>query len=77
MRQNAYDRNLKWTFEDLLPCDCYAIQTNDPTIRSQALQPASAGEVADMNKLHVTRIANLALVQCVILANKLPLQELK
>jgi len=53
MRQNAYDRNVKWTFEDLLPCYCYAIKTNDRTIRSQALQPASAaaGEVADMSKL--------------------------
>jgi len=24
MQQNAYYRNLKWTFEDLLPCYCYA-----------------------------------------------------
>jgi len=28
MRQNVYYRNLKWTFEDLLPCCCYAIKTN-------------------------------------------------
>ena len=49
MRQNAYDRN--WTFEYLLPCHCYAIKSNDRTIRSQALQPASAGEVANMSKL--------------------------
>jgi len=49
MQQNAYDRN--WTFEDLLPCYCYAIKSNDRTIRSQALQPASAGEVANMGKL--------------------------
>jgi len=48
MRQNAYDH---WTFEDLLPCYCYAIKSNDRTIRSQALQPASAGEVANMSKL--------------------------
>jgi len=48
MRQNAYDRN--WTFEDLLPCYCYAIKSNDRTIRSQALQPAPVGEVANMGK---------------------------
>jgi len=28
MRENAYHRSLKWTFEDLLPCYCYAIKTN-------------------------------------------------
>jgi len=47
--QNAYYRN--WTFENLLPCYCYATESNDRTIRSQALQPASAGEVAKMSKL--------------------------
>jgi len=53
MRQNTYDCNLKWTSADLLPCYCYAIKTNDRTIRSQALQhaSASAGEVADMSEL--------------------------
>jgi len=49
MRQNAYDRN--GTFEDLLLCYCYAIKSNDRTIRSQALQPASAGKSANMSKL--------------------------
>jgi len=32
MRQNAYYRNLKWTFEDLFPCYCYAIKTKSTTI---------------------------------------------
>ena len=49
MRQNAFDRN--WTFGDLLPCHCYAIKSNDRTICSQALQPTSAGEVANTSKL--------------------------
>jgi len=49
MRQNAFDRN--WTFEPCCHCYCYAIKSNDRTIRSQALQPASAGEVANMSKL--------------------------
>jgi len=38
-------------FEELLPCYCYAIKSTDRTIRSQALQPVSAGEVADMSEL--------------------------
>ena len=33
MWQNAYYRNLKWTFEDLLPCYCYAVKTKSTTIR--------------------------------------------
>jgi len=32
MRQNAYSHNLKWTFEDLLPCYRYAIKTKSSTI---------------------------------------------
>jgi len=64
MRHNAYDRNL--TFEGLLACCCYAIKSNDQTIRSQALQPASASEVANMSKPQAhrdTRTANPPLVQ--------------
>jgi len=49
MRQNAYDRN--WTLEDLLPYYCYSIKSNGWTIRSEALQPESACEVANMSKL--------------------------
>jgi len=33
MRQNACSHNLKWTFEDLLPCYCYAVNTKSTTIR--------------------------------------------
>jgi len=34
LRQNAcYYRNKKWTFEDLLPCYCYAMRTKRTTIR--------------------------------------------
>jgi len=33
MRKNAYYSNLKWTFEDLLPCYCYVIKTNSRTNR--------------------------------------------
>jgi len=44
MWQNAYYRNLKLTFEDLLPCYSYAIKTKSTTIRSQVSQPASAGK---------------------------------
>ena len=50
MRQNACDRN--WTFEDLLPCYCYAIKNNDRTIHSQALQPTSAGVIPNMSSLN-------------------------
>jgi len=39
MQRNTYDRNC--TFEDLLPCYCYVIKSNDRTIHSQALQHAS------------------------------------
>jgi len=34
-----------------LPSYCYAIKSNDRTIRSQVLQPASAGELANMSKV--------------------------
>ena len=41
-RQNTYCRNLKWTFEDLLPCYCYAIKVNNrkflPQFRNLPLQ---------------------------------------
>ena len=33
MRQNAYYCHLKSTFEDLLPCYCYAIETESTTLR--------------------------------------------
>jgi len=51
MCQNAYCRNLKWTFEDLSPGYCYAIKTERRTIRSKVSQPASAGKGADTSEL--------------------------
>ena len=42
--------NLKLTFEDLLPCYCYAIKTKSTTIRQQVSQPASAGKGSDQNR---------------------------
>ena len=48
-----FDHYLKWTFEDLLPCYCYAIKTNDNTIRLLVSQLASAGKRADMNELQI------------------------
>jgi len=33
MRKNAYYRNLKWAFEDLLQCNCYAAKPRSTTIR--------------------------------------------
>ena len=50
VRQNAYYRNFKWTFEDLLPCYCYCNKSNSRTIRSYVPQPASAGKAADMSE---------------------------
>jgi len=46
-------RNLKWTFEDSLPCNYYAIKTNSRTISSQVSQPASTGKWADMRGLQL------------------------
>ena len=51
MRKNAYYSNLKWTFENLLPCCCYAMKINSKSIRSQVSQPVCAGKGADMSEL--------------------------
>jgi len=40
--------HLKWSFEDVRPCYCYTIKTNSRSIRSQVMQPASAGKGAEM-----------------------------
>ena len=48
VRENAYYRNLKCIFEDLLPCYYYATKANGRTIRSRVSQPASAGKEADL-----------------------------
>ena len=61
-KQNACYRNTKWTFEDLLPCYCYAMKTNWRTICSQlSYLPLQVKKGA---LLHDTRTVNLALVQC-------------
>jgi len=39
MQQNACYCNIKWAFADLLPCYCYAIQTNSGIIRSRLSHP--------------------------------------
>jgi len=46
--QNAYYRDLKCIFEDLLPCYCYATKANSRTIRSRVSQPASVDKEADL-----------------------------
>jgi len=51
MRKNTYNRNLKWTIADLLPCYCYAIKTSRRTIRWLVSQPSSADKRADMSEL--------------------------
>jgi len=43
-----YWHNSKWTFEDLLPCYCYATNANSRTVRSQVSQFAFAGKGADL-----------------------------
>jgi len=48
MRYNASHRNLKYIFEYLLPCYCYATKANSRTIRSQVSQPAAAGREANL-----------------------------
>ena len=66
-------RNMKWTLEDWLPCNCYAMKTKGTTIRSQVSQPASEGKGADMSELqthHCMIPVNLALVQCECHAGK-------
>jgi len=37
-------RNLKWTFEESLPCYCYATARNSRTMRSQVSQRESSGK---------------------------------
>jgi len=50
---------LKRTFDDLLPSYCYAIKTNDKTIRLPVSQPASVGKRANISELqahHCTKL---------------------
>jgi len=70
MRQNACYRNLKWTFQDLLPCNCYAIKPNNKTFQSQVSETylcrqRSRHEWTASSSLHDTRTVHLPLVQWV------------
>ena len=47
MRQNGHYRNLKCTFENMLPCYCDATKANSGTIRSRVSQPAFAAKGAN------------------------------
>jgi len=60
MQQNAQYRNLKWTFEDLLPCYYYTIKTTSKSIRSQVWQLDPAGSSVSQPK-------NLVGPECLIL----------
>ena len=82
MWQNAFYRYLKWTFEDLLTCFCYAIKTYSRTNRSQVWPDASASIGKDRSELHAHQCITpkqwtwLACSVSVILVHNLPLQEL-
>jgi len=82
IRQYAFYRCLKWTFEDLLPCYCYAIKTYSRTNRSQVWPPAFASIRVDRSERQANQCITpkqwtwLACSVSAILVNKLPLQEL-
>jgi len=82
LRQNACYRNLKWIFEDLLPCFSYAIKPSSGTFRLQVSEPASAGKGVDMSEiqaLHCMTPEQWTWILCSvsdILASKLSFQEL-
>jgi len=67
MRQNAYSyRNLKQTFEDLLPCYCHTLKTNSGKIPIRGSQSTFVGKGAvTSSSLHDTSTLNLARVQLV------------
>jgi len=80
VQQNACYRNMKWPFEDLLTCYCCVINPNSRTIRSQLLQPVSAGKGWDMNELqpHHCMTHNCEPGSCAVWMSyqHVPLQEL-
>jgi len=61
-------RNLKWTFEDSLPCYCCAIKSNCrnalTSFASRVCRQRSGDEWTASSSLHHTRTVKLALVQC-------------
>jgi len=68
MQQNAYNRNLKWTCEDFLPCNFFAIKPNRSACKFgnlllQANERVSGHEWTASSSLHDTRTVNLVLVQ--------------
>jgi len=72
MRQNTYYRDLKYIFEDLLPCYCYATKAICRTIRSRVSQPASAHKADLVNcKLITACYQNSELDSYVIHGTKL------
>jgi len=56
MQQNTFDRNIKWTFKDLLPCYCNAIKTNsiEQSARDFRNPPLQAKEGTWVNCKHIT-----------------------
>jgi len=81
LQQNACHRNIKWTFADLLPCYCYAINTNSrknplTTFAIRLCRQRRGHEWTASSSLHDTTTVNLTLVQCVFhTRKKLSLQE--
>jgi len=81
MRQNAFYRYLKWNFEDLLPCYCYAMKTYSRKNHWPVWPPASATLGTDMSELQAHQCITpkqwtwLMCSVSVILVNKLSLQN--
>jgi len=51
MLKHTYYRNLEWTFQDLLPCCCFALKTKSSKICWQVSQLAYPGKGSDMSEL--------------------------
>jgi len=72
----------KVNFADFSPCCCYAMKTNNRTIRSRLSQPACAGKGGNISQQEAHHCITLRLWTwllcsvCFIPVNKLPLQEL-
>jgi len=75
-------RNLKWTFDDSLPCYCYTTKRNSRTMLSQVSQRKSAGKWVEMSELqadHCITPEQWSWLLCSVSAtpvNKVLLQEL-
>jgi len=76
-RQNAYNRNFKWTHEDLSPCYCDAIKTNSAEQSArEPPNPILPGKEQTQAHQCITPEQWTLVVHCVsvIPANKLSLQ---